>query len=73
MQEICASSGSACTAGSIDPSHVLMAMGLTSDEARESVRFTLSDETTKEEIDKTVNAVEQIVERLRSMSPHYNK
>lgn len=72
MQEICASSGSACTAGSIDPSHVLVAMGLSSDEARESVRFTISDETTEEELRATVDAVETIVSRLRSMSPYYD-
>ena len=72
MRGICASSGSACTAGSIDPSHVLIATGLSSEEARESVRLTLSDETTMEEIDQTVEALKQIVHDLREMSPLYN-
>ena len=72
MRGICASSGSACTAGSIDPSHVLIATGLSPEEARESVRLTLSDETTMEEIDQTVEALKQIVHDLREMSPLYN-
>ena len=72
MRGICASSGSACTAGSIDPSHVLLATGLSPEEARESVRLTLSDETTMEEIDQTVEALKQIVHDLREMSPLYN-
>ena len=72
MRGICASSGSACTAGSIDPSHVLIATGLSSEEARESVRLTLSDETTMEEIDQTVEALKQIVHDFREMSPLYN-
>ena len=72
MRGICASSGSACTAGSIDPSHVLLATGLSPEEARESVRLTLSDETTMEEIDQTVEALKQIVHDFREMSPLYN-
>lgn len=59
-----ASSGSACTAGSLDPSHVLLALGLSEEEARGELRLTLSDETTKEEIDTTVNALKKIVSRL---------
>lgn len=71
MCGICGSSGSACTSGSLDPSHVLLAIGLPHEIAHGSLRLTLSDETTKEEIDTTVEAVKTIVERLRSMSPLY--
>ena len=68
---ICGSSGSACTSGSLDPSHVLLAIGLPHEIAHGSLRLTLSDETTKEEIDYTVEAIKTVVERLRSMSPLY--
>lgn len=68
---ICGSSGSACTSGSLDPSHVLLAIGLPHEIAHGSLRLTLSDKTTKEEIDETVEALKTIVERLRSMSPLY--
>lgn len=71
QQGICASSGSACTSGSLDPSHVLLAIGLSHEMAHGSLRLTLSEETTKEEIDCTVEAIKKIVERLRSMSPLY--
>lgn len=71
QQGICASSGSACTSGSLDPSHVLLAIGLPHEVAHGSLRLTLSEETTKEDIDFTVDAVRKIVERLRSMSPLY--
>lgn len=71
MEGICASSGSACTSGSLDPSHVLLAMGLPEDIAHGSLRLTLSAETTREEIDITVEKIRQIVERLRGMSPQY--
>lgn len=71
QQGICASSGSACTSGSLDPSHVLLAIGLPHEIAHGSLRLTLSEETTKEEIDFTVEAIKKIVERLRSMSPLY--
>ncbi|MBO5093745.1 MAG: cysteine desulfurase NifS [Lachnospiraceae bacterium] len=71
MEGICASSGSACTSGSLDPSHVLLAIGLPHEIAHGSLRLTLSEETTKEEIDTVVEAVKKIVERLRSMSPLY--
>ena len=64
---IAASSGSACASGSVDPSHVLMAIGLTPEEAKGSLRLTLGDETTGEEIDETVVKVAEIVEDLRSM------
>ncbi|MGN1154782.1 MAG: cysteine desulfurase NifS [Agathobacter sp.] len=68
---ICGSSGSACTSGSLDPSHVLLAIGLPHEIAHGSLRLTLSDETTKEEIDFTVDTLKGIVERLRSFSPLY--
>ena len=71
MKGICASSGSACSSGSLDPSHVLLAIGLMPEEARGSLRLTLSEDNTKEEIDTTVEAVKAIVERLRSMSEEY--
>ena len=66
---ICASSGSACTSGSLDPSHVLLAIGRPHDVAHGSLRLTLSEETTEEEIDETVKAVREVVTYLRSMSP----
>ena len=68
---ICASSGSACTSGSLDPSHVLLAIGLPHEIAHGSVRLTLSSETTEADIDYTIEALKTIVERLRSMSPLY--
>ena len=68
---ICASSGSACTSGSLDPSHVLLAIGLPHEIAHGSLRLTLSEETTLEEIDYTVDQLKGIVERLRGMSPLY--
>lgn len=68
---ICASSGSACTSGSLDPSHVLLAIGLPHEIAHGSLRLTLSEKTTKEEIDFTVDKIKEIVERLRNMSPLY--
>ena len=72
QQGICGSSGSACTSGSLDPSHVLLAIGLPHEIAHGSLRLTLSAETTKEEIDYTIETVAKIVERLRSMSPLYS-
>lgn len=68
---ICASSGSACTSGSLDPSHVLLAIGLPHEIAHGSLRLTLSDETTMEEADYTADSLKAIVEKLRSMSPLY--
>ena len=65
QQGICASSGSACSSGALDPSHVLLAIGLSHEIAHGSIRMTLSEDTTKEEIDFTVEAIKQIVERLR--------
>lgn len=71
MKGICASSGSACTSGSLDPSHVLLAIGLKHEEAHGSLRMTLSEENTKEEIDTVVDNLKQIVNKLRDMSPLY--
>ncbi len=69
---ICASSGSACTSGSLDPSHVLLAIGLIHEIAHGSRRLSLSEETTKEEADYVVDNLKTIVEKLRSMSPLYD-
>lgn len=66
---ICASSGSACTSGSLDPSHVLLAIGRVHDVAHGSLRLTLSAENTETEIDYTVRAVKEVVSQLRQMSP----
>lgn len=71
MADICASSGSACTSGSLDPSHVLLAIGLKHEEAHGSLRLTLSEENTKEELDTVVEAVKKTVTGLRDMSPLY--
>mgnify|MGYP001080010095 FL=1 len=71
LNGICASSGSACTSGSLDPSHVLLAIGLPHEIAHGSLRLTLGEETTMEDIDYTVDQLKRIVERLRSMSPLY--
>ena len=71
MKGICASSGSACTSGSLDPSHVLLAIGLPHEIAHGSLRLTLSEATTKDDAEFVVSELEKIVERLRSMSPLY--
>ena len=71
MEGICGSSGSACTSGSLDPSHVLLAIGLPHEIAHGSLRLTLSEETTKEELDFVVESLKKIIDRLRSMSPLY--
>lgn len=71
MKGICASSGSACTSGSLDPSHVLLAIGLKHEEAHGSLRLTLSEENTKEEMDIVVEELKNIIARLRDMSPLY--
>lgn len=68
---ICGSSGSACTSGSLDPSHVLLAIGLPHEIAHGSLRLTLSEENTKEEMDFVAESIKKIVERLRNMSPLY--
>ncbi len=69
---ICCSSGSACTSGSLDPSHVLLAIGLPHEIAHGSLRVSMSEETTMEDIDYLVDNLKAIVERLRSMSPLYD-
>lgn len=71
MKGICASSGSACTSGALDPSHVLLAIGLPHEIAHGSLRLTLSEENTKEELDYVVDSLKEIVARLRQMSPLY--
>lgn len=71
MDGICGSSGSACTSGSLDPSHVLLAIGLPHEIAHGSLRLTLGEETTREEIDYVVESIKKIVEKLRGMSPLY--
>ena len=68
---ICASSGSACTSGSLDPSHVLLAIGLPHEIAHGSLRLSLCEATTMEEADKAVDALNEIIPRLRAMSPLY--
>lgn len=66
---ICASSGSACTSGSLDPSHVLLAIGRVHDVAHGSLRLSLSEENTEEEIEYVIKSVKEVVEYLRSISP----
>ncbi|AEF17482.1 MULTISPECIES: cysteine desulfurase NifS [Thermoanaerobacterium] len=73
MEGICVSSGSACTAGSIDPSHVLLAIGLPEEIARGSLRITIGEENTEEEIDTVINKLPKIVDRLRQMSPLFER
>lgn len=68
---ICASSGSACTSGSLDPSHVLLAIGRPHEVAHGSLRLSISDETTEEDIDEIIRAVTQVVDYLRNMSPFW--
>ena len=69
LNGVCASSGSACTTGSLDPSHVLLALGLTHEVAHGSLRLTINDETTDEDIDYILEVLPQVVDRLRAMSP----
>ena len=71
MKGIAASSGSACTSGSLDPSHVLLAIGLPHEIAHGSLRMTISEETTKEDLDYTLDQIKEIVNRLRELSPLY--
>jgi cysteine desulfurase len=70
---ICASSGSACTSGSLEPSHVLRAMGVPFTAAHGSIRFSLSRYTTEEEIDVVIDKLPPIIERLRELSPFWKK
>ena len=71
LKRICASWGAACTSGAVDPSHVLLALGLKHEEAHGSLRLTLSEENTKEELDYVVEALKETVGKLRAMSPLY--
>ena len=73
MKGICASSGSACTSGSLDPSHVLLAIGLPHEKAHGSLRITLGINNTEEEVDYLIKELPPIVERLRNMSPLYEE
>lgn len=73
LKGICASSGSACTSGSLDPSHVLLALGLPHEVAHGSLRLSISDETTDEDIDYILEVVSEVVERLRAMSPLWER
>ena len=68
---VCASSGSACTSGSLDPSHVLLAIGVPHEKANGTLRMTISDETSMEDVDFVADHLKKIVERLRDMSPLY--
>lgn len=71
MKGICASSGSACASGSLDPSHVLLAIGVPHEIAHGSIRFSVSEDTTEEEIDYVIEEMPKIIEKLRAMSPMY--
>ena len=71
MKGVCASSGSACTSGSLDPSHVLLAIGLPHEIAHGSLRMTLGADTEKEDVDYVVDCLKEIVDQLRNMSPLY--
>lgn len=73
LNGICASSGSACTSGSLDPSHVLLALGLKHEVAHGSLRLSISDETTDEDIDYILEVVPKVVKRLREMSPLWER
>ena len=72
LKGIAASSGSACTSGSLDPSHVLLAIGLPHEIAHGSLRLSLSEENTMEEVEYVITTLKEIVDRLRAMSPLYN-
>lgn len=72
LKGIAASSGSACTSGALDPSHVLLAIGLPHEIAHGSLRLTMNEENTMEEVDTVVEALVEIVKRLRAMSPLYH-
>jgi cysteine desulfurase len=69
LQGVAVSTGAACSSGSVEPSHVLLAAGLSPDEARSSLRFSLGRRTTSEEIDQAIDVIPAVVERLRSISP----
>lgn len=71
MEGICASAGSACNAGQSIASHVIKSIGITSDLARGTIRFTISPSTTKEEIDKTVDILKNVIQKYRDLNPEY--
>ena len=73
MAGICASSGSACASGSLDPSHVLMAIGVPHEIAHGSIRFSVGEDTTDEEVDYVLDKMPAIIDRLRAMSPMYEE
>lgn len=73
MKGVCASSGSACTSGSLNPSHVLLAIGLPHEIAHGSLRLTLSEENTQEEIEHVLETLPPIIQNLRNMSPLIHK
>ena len=73
LKGICASSGSACTSGSLDPSHVLLAIGLPHEIAHGSLRISIGKYNTKDEVDYLLNNLEEIIQKLRNMSPLYEK
>lgn len=73
LKGICASSGSACTSGSLDPSHVLLALGLPHEIAHGSLRISLSESNTKDEVDYIIKELPKVVERLRDMSPVWER
>ena len=73
MEGICVSTGSACTSGSMEPSHVLAALGLPPRLAQGTVRFSLGKDNTEAEIDEVIEKVPNVVEQMRAMSPAYKK
>ena len=73
MEGICASTGSACSTGSLDPSHVLMAIGLSHEVAHGSLRLTLGRFNTEQDVDYILEKLPQVVDKLRAMSPVWNR
>ena len=73
LEGICASSGSACTSGSLEPSHVLSAMGIPPEISHGSLRFSLGQATTEKDIDRVIEVLPLIVKKLRAMSPLWHK
>jgi cysteine desulfurase len=71
LKGVAVSTGAACSSGAIEPSHVLMAMGLSPDQARSSIRFSLGKHNTDEDIDFALSVIPEVVDRLRSISPVY--
>ena len=72
LKGLAVSTGAACSSGAIEPSHVLTAMGLTADQARASLRFSLGKQNTAEDVDFALSLIPQTVARLRELSPVYN-